>query len=357
MADEHNKWLNRETAERLLRGESLEAVDAFARDQAERLAEALGSLSAGTAAATGELPGEQAALAAFREARKDREAVGAEHVGADLGAATASRRPGLPAPEDDAGLVRIGAPPRTGIRSRRPRWARPVRLTLAAALAAGTLGGVAVAAGSGVLPTPFHHARPAPGASVSADETSGQPSVPPPSPDLGSATATPGGGPDGSSRGASSDESPGGHKGKGKGAQPGSGVASGNPRTWWKKSATACRALREGKEPGVGRKRVLEDRAGGSAHVQTYCEAVLAAAENASSGGANGGGDKGGSGDDKGDAGGRGGDDDVHEGRYRGHDGKHRRVGPGAPSPVAKAVAPAHPERAAGSPAPAPSPS
>ncbi|MGN5379921.1 hypothetical protein ACQ4WX_29970 [Streptomyces lasalocidi] len=45
MADEHDKWLNRETAERLLRGESLEVVDARARDQAERLSRALGALS------------------------------------------------------------------------------------------------------------------------------------------------------------------------------------------------------------------------------------------------------------------------------------------------------------------------
>ncbi|MEU7050301.1 hypothetical protein [Streptomyces eurythermus] len=34
MADEQDKWLDRGTAERLLRGESLEAVDPSARDQA-----------------------------------------------------------------------------------------------------------------------------------------------------------------------------------------------------------------------------------------------------------------------------------------------------------------------------------
>jgi hypothetical protein len=313
---------------------------------------------------TGELPGEQAALAAFRKAR---ETAGAERATAAVGAGTAGRRPGPPVPEADAGVVRIGAPPRTGIRSRRPRWARPVRLTLAAALAAGTLGGVAVAAGSGVLPTPFHHERPMPGTSVSTGETSGQSSVPSSSPDLGSATATPDGGASGPSGGASSDEHSGGHKGRGKGAQPGSGAASGNPGTWWKKSATACRALRDGTELGAGRKRVLEDRAGGSAHVRTYCKAVLAAAaEDASSGGAGGGEDKGGgNGDDKGDddkdkgdGSGRGGDDHVHEGRYRGDDGEHRRrPDVTAPSPAAQAVAPPHPDRAAGVPAASPRPS
>ncbi|MFC5658870.1 hypothetical protein ACFP3J_25770, partial [Streptomyces nogalater] len=71
MADEHDKWLDRGTAERLLRGESLEAVDPAVRDQAERLSRALGALSAEAAPATGEPDGEQAALAAFREARED----------------------------------------------------------------------------------------------------------------------------------------------------------------------------------------------------------------------------------------------------------------------------------------------
>lgn len=39
------RWLDRETAELLLRGESLEAVDPAARDQAERLARTLGALA------------------------------------------------------------------------------------------------------------------------------------------------------------------------------------------------------------------------------------------------------------------------------------------------------------------------
>ncbi|MYR04186.1 hypothetical protein GTX23_37775, partial [Streptomyces sp. SID6139] len=70
MADEQDKWLNPETAERLLDGEPLEAVDPATRDQAERLARVLDALSAQAAPAAIELPGEQAALAAFRKARE-----------------------------------------------------------------------------------------------------------------------------------------------------------------------------------------------------------------------------------------------------------------------------------------------
>jgi hypothetical protein len=44
MADEQFRWLDRDTAERLLRGESPDSVDAAVRDQAERLAEALAAL-------------------------------------------------------------------------------------------------------------------------------------------------------------------------------------------------------------------------------------------------------------------------------------------------------------------------
>ncbi|MFY4717689.1 hypothetical protein [Streptomyces sp. LaBMicrA B280] len=70
MADEQDTWLNPETAERLLAGEPLEAVDPATRDQAERLARVLGALSAQATPAAVELPGEQAALAAFRKARE-----------------------------------------------------------------------------------------------------------------------------------------------------------------------------------------------------------------------------------------------------------------------------------------------
>ncbi|MBM7173798.1 hypothetical protein JQK87_36585, partial [Streptomyces sp. G44] len=73
MADEQDKWLDRDAAERLLRGEPLEGVDPHARAKAERLARALGALAAADGpakhagsdrtpgAVPGELPGEAAA--------------------------------------------------------------------------------------------------------------------------------------------------------------------------------------------------------------------------------------------------------------------------------------------------------
>ncbi|MCE0447452.1 hypothetical protein LT493_34345 [Streptomyces tricolor] len=126
MADEQYKWLNRETAERLLRGESLEAVDASVRDQAERLSQALGALSAEAAPAPGELPASRPPWPrSARPARPPtRERTAAAH-------APAAAR--TPAPGADAGLVRIAAPRRTGIRTARPAgparsaWRSPPR--------------------------------------------------------------------------------------------------------------------------------------------------------------------------------------------------------------------------------------
>ena len=64
MADEQYRWLDRDAAERLLRGEPLEAVDADTRERAEQLAEALGALATDPLPGGVELPGEAAALAA-----------------------------------------------------------------------------------------------------------------------------------------------------------------------------------------------------------------------------------------------------------------------------------------------------
>ncbi|AKJ11206.1 hypothetical protein ABB07_14585 [Streptomyces incarnatus] len=307
MADEQYKWLNRETAERLLRGESLEAVDASARDQAERLSRALGALTSQTAPAADELPGEQAALAAFRKAR---EAAGTEGSTADRAGDTARSS----APGADAGLVRIGTPARTGIPARRrPRWGRPVRLALAAAVAVGTVGGVAMAAGTGVLPTPFGPEHPASSSSsVSADPSSGSAlaSVPQGTP---GATVSPGApsGSAGTHPGASGAAvGPGDHTGKS--TPPGSGDPSGTPGGRWKDAASACRDIRDGRELDAGRRRALENLAGGSARVSRYCKAVLATVDSVD--GATGGG----KGDDKGDKGkGKGsgqGDDEGHPG-------------------------------------------
>ncbi|MFF1355386.1 hypothetical protein [Streptomyces sp. NPDC058297] len=198
MADEHNKWLDRDAAERLMRGEPLEAVDAATRARAARLAETLDALAV-TRVDGGELPGEAAALAAFRKAR---ESVAQEPGAAALKARHARPRGALAATtslhgsvgrENDAnanagadghaasdvGSVRLARPD-----ARPVRWGRPVRFGMAAALAGCMIGGVAVAAGTGVLPSPFGgRNEPGPAASVSAAASPEQP-LASPSPDI-----------------------------------------------------------------------------------------------------------------------------------------------------------------------------
>jgi hypothetical protein len=251
------RWLDRETAELLLRGESLEAVDPAARDEAERLARTLGALSVEPTSGKAELPGEEAALAAFRAAR----------TGNDVGR-SALGRPGRAHPSD-AGLVRLGRPVET-VRGRRP--GRPSRFVLTAALAVGMVGGVAVAAGTGVLPTPFDD-DPAPAASVSAAATPDRPLISPsPSGTFGSGTPAPGGGTTGS------DDSSGVAVGGGTEPTPSAGSGddgSARSGSWWSAVASSCRAVRDGKSLEPGRKRTLEGAAGGTSHVWTYCKGLL----------------------------------------------------------------------------------
>ncbi|MEU6842886.1 hypothetical protein ABZ930_13575 [Streptomyces sp. NPDC046716] len=154
MADEHDKWLDRDAAERVLRGEPLEAVHDDDVRRAGRLTGTLDALSALPSGPGGELPGEEAALKAFREARAE------SAVDAAVTAAT---------PVNGAGRHRAGAASRPA--GTRP-WGRPVRFGLAAAVAACMVGGVAVAAGTGVLPSPFgDRSEPAPASSVSAADS------------------------------------------------------------------------------------------------------------------------------------------------------------------------------------------
>ncbi|MFF4401304.1 hypothetical protein [Streptomyces sp. NPDC001480] len=330
------RWLNRRTAERLLRGESLEAVDSSARDQAERLAEALGALSADATVADTELPGEEAALAAFRKAREAR-----EDAAAQAGAGHVS---GAPDGSADAGLIRIGGRPHA---ARRPGWARPVRLALTAALAVGTLGGVAMAAGSGVLPTPFRDDTPGPAASASGAGTSERPLASPSPegtpggtsgllPPSGGVSGTPGVSP-GASRGSQ--------------AEGGATGSSGTPHdtgAWWSGARSACRDVRAGKELAPDRRRVLEGVAGGSTRVWKYCKGVLESSGNATGdedrNGKDGKSGKDGRGgeDGHGGNGGRGGgDDDGHIGP--GGDDHHRDGGLVTPAPTAFApLSPQH---------------
>nr|BFD83078.1 hypothetical protein StreXyl84_24790 [Streptomyces sp. Xyl84] len=346
MADEQYRWLDRDTAERLLRGEPPDTGDVTVRDQAQRLADVLGALSAAPAVppsdAAAELPGEAAALAAFRKVRAERaDARAGQAVAAS---AEAAGRYGA-APSADAGLVRLAAhTSRNGsransARSRRPgpRLGRPVRLALSATLAAGALGGVAAAATTGVLPTPFGGDEPAPAASVSPSATSARPSPPfagsgegsgdgsgAPTPDAGvtagasagdaSATARDGDGADGRGSPAVGD-----------GDRAGQGGQAGR----WGRLSAACRDLRDGKILDTGRKHVLDSAAGGSSRVWTYCKGVLKTAGGQGSGQGNGSGQGGtGSGgqNGQGDQNGQGGQNGQGDHQGRG-DGKGGRGG------------------------------
>lgn len=296
------RWLDRETAELLLRGESLDAVDPAARDQAERLARTLGALAVEPPQTKVELPGEDAALTAFRAARSGHDVARAGFGG--RGSAHAARS----AQSSDAGLVRLGRPASAVPGS---RWGRPVRFGLTAVLAAGMLGGVAVAAGTGALRSPFGD-EPTPGASISAavppDRT---PVSPSPTDTHGSGTPT---------AGAGSDDSSG--EAAGSGAQPtpsaeaGDGTPGGSG-TWWRGVASSCRAVRDGTPLASGRKRALEGAAGGTTHVWTYCKGVLkhtgAGSDGKGTGKGTGTGRNGGAqGNDQNGPGGQGGDGDGH---------------------------------------------
>ncbi|MFD5447809.1 hypothetical protein [Streptomyces sp. NPDC127100] len=268
MADEQDGWLDRETAEILLRGESLKAVDPAALERAERLAETLDALAAHPAPTSGELPGEAAALAAFRKARADRAGEWAD--------APAALGHDAPVRHSDAGLVRIGAR-RDGVR--RSRWARPLRFGLAAALTAGMVGGVAVAAGTGVLPTPFGGAEPDPAASVSAATPPDRPLGPPAPLDGPRGGSTPDGvtpGPSGS--GTTRDEEAG-EAGPGTRDQ-GTGGAGVRRR----ELAASCREVGAGRTLDGARRRALTEAAGGTSRVDAYCRSVLAGTDAATRG-------------------------------------------------------------------------
>ncbi|MCX4691429.1 hypothetical protein [Streptomyces sp. NBC_01408] len=157
MADERDRWLDEAAVERLLRGEPVEpvgpAADPRARDRAARLRAALDALAERPPAGA-ELPGEAAAVAAFRAARGP--------------AVPPSERPAAASGHDEP-LVALGRPlPLSAPRGRRP--ARPVRFGLAAALASVAVGGLAAAVGAGLLDGPRHDsAGPGPAMSVSVD--------------------------------------------------------------------------------------------------------------------------------------------------------------------------------------------
>ncbi|WP_432248186.1 hypothetical protein ACRAR1_10680 [Streptomyces sanyensis] len=319
MPDERDEWLDRDAAESLLRGDPVDATDQHARARAARLQAVLrGAAEPAYPGEEGELPGEAVALAAFRKARAD--------AAAPAGGLLGSVEVAAPSP-----------PPRR-------RFGRPLRYGLAAALAGCALGGVAVAAGTGVLPTPFHDDAPLPAASVSAAAT---PEV------LASRT------PDGN-RGAEKPTPPGAvappparpstGAPEGSGRRPGSGApdedgasapavtapppaeapeeASRAPEgdkeaALRRKAVEACEEHRAGGIPADRRAR-LEALSGGADRVERFCDRLLGPAE----------GDDDGPGEDDGDGGSSGG---------RAEDGSRQGGAPPAP-------------RAVGAPRPSPAP-
>ncbi|MEU0230063.1 MULTISPECIES: hypothetical protein [unclassified Streptomyces] len=297
MADERYQWLDEEAAERLLRGDPVDPVgpaDDLARPRAGRLAEALDAIRAPVA--EDGLPGEAAALAAFREATAARAAASA------AGSASGS----VPGSTADLGRVRLARPvaaPR--------RWGRSARYGLAAAVAAVAVGGVAVAAGTGALPL----VGPAPARSVSAgdtarplvspepDGTREDPGIPGPPPPVDGRTpdATPSAG-TGSTAPAAPDGE-GANRPKRDAPEPGRSTADphGTPRPdrtddrdrdgnengggtdLRERAVEACRAYRSGKLDD-GRRRLLTETLRNGETLRRYCDRLLAGAPGDTSG-------------------------------------------------------------------------
>lgn len=336
MADERDEWLDKDTAERLLRGEPVEVAHEHARIQAEQLSRALGDLLDVANANAADTPGEAAALAAFRRARGaavPREAdawpgVEAEGTAAD-GADTA----------DVLGTVRLAPAPR--VRAVPFPFGRPVRRGFVAAVALCALCTVAFAAGTGVL-HPFGGKRdPLPASSVTENQTplprpllSGVPDSPSaviPSEDP-SGSGTGGLGPDQPSAtgGAGSPDGPeadGNAKDAGDGphneaATPGYGYGRpGQGAKWYAATLDACRDYRSGRlDPQ--RTKELESATKGPKGAAHFCSRLLNGEgggfeggakdhygdhDNGGIGGTDGGGSAGGgSGDDGGSTGGDG---------------------------------------------------
>ncbi|MEU1225136.1 hypothetical protein [Streptomyces sp. NPDC005828] len=289
MADERYQWLDQEAAERLLRGEPVEAVDDRARAEAQRLAEALGTARAPALppAARTELPGEAAALAAFRKATAERAAAASAASVPVSASASAGRTAGV-----ELGRIRL-APVTAPAR----RWGRSVRYGLAAAVAAVTVGGVAVAAGTGVLPL----VGPAPASSVTAGETTDplvstdpgirqDPETPPtrpgggdptpgssPSADSGSTAPTPRV-PDGLGTATAGPDTPKPGRSNGSGDSGGTGSTTGR-----EKALQACREYRTGKLDAAGLQKLQNTLRGGDT-LRGYCDRILSG-DSANSGG------------------------------------------------------------------------
>ncbi|WP_455352881.1 hypothetical protein [Streptomyces sp. SYSU K217416] len=178
----------------------------------------------------------------------------------------------------------LGSAPGPAAHGGRPgrRWGRPLNFGLAAALAGCALGGVAVAAGTGVLPTPFgDSARPQPAVSVSVAGTpdarippvpgTATPSDPPSStrdPRIsGGGTQSPGTpetSPDPTDDGGTGTHDP------GAGTPPQDSRE--RDRRWL---VQACRDYHSGKSLAGDSRQRLEEGAGGAHQVERFCRRLL----------------------------------------------------------------------------------
>ncbi|MFF8813164.1 hypothetical protein [Streptomyces pactum] len=307
MADDHRyDWLDNEAVERLLRGEPVDTcrnnteADGQARADADRLAAALGALAETAPLPDGPLPGEDDAVAAFRAARAGTAARGAAGAPAAHGVRGAGARLGR-------------------VVDRPSRLRRPLRAGMVAVLAGCAFGGVAVAAGAGVLPFVPNTAEPRPATSVSAAENggpdggvepelSGRPATPSAGTTGGTRRTGPDGRPDGEREGGSPSPSGGGGHGTAEEPDPDRAPGTTGPTTpdrergrWLR---TVCRQYLAGDLPEIDpdKLRRLERAAGGPAAVRRYCEQVIHKGRPGDGAG------QGGSDGD--DSGGRGGDGD-----------------------------------------------
>ncbi|MER7725338.1 hypothetical protein [Streptomyces sp. NPDC096323] len=407
MADEQHEWLDKEAAEKMLRREPVDPADGRPRREAEghgakrdeaagreaeRLAAALDALARTVRPAAGELPGEAVALAAFRAAR--RPAARATAVPAPADPVRAVRSAGADGTAESGMLAPVhirsaGSGAASGsadARGPRPmRWSRPIRFGLVASLACCAIGGVAVAAGTGVLPVPFGRHTPVPATSVSAAASPGElgsdlttddeTSAPPPgTPGDGSASPdAPGDAPTGGPKsgrpddgghttdaGGDAGDTTGDHPSGGAGNDPsGAADATKGPdggqddgrggdtqdksSAWYAKTLKACRDYREGKLDDERRTR-LEALAKGARNLDRFCDRMIDQAD-----GKNGDGDEDPSGNGDGDGHGNGNDD------ASGGSGTLPSMGfsTASPDPTTAAGSPASGD--ARSPAPAPS--
>jgi hypothetical protein len=267
MADDHRySWLDDKAAERLLRGEPVEGQHGAPDNrndrphaEAERLAAVLGAVAEAPlpgrpAGSTVPLPGEEAAVAAFRAAQAK------------------------------PTVVPISAEAQVGDKSTRiarPRGLRRLRAGMVAAVAGCALSGFAVAAAAGVLPFGQSGGTPGPGASVSETGPGPGKSVRPEISEEGGASTTPGGR---TSDGTQGRGVPGGDEGHGKGkhgkydghGEHGKYDGHGKPGKGEKGSPAACRrylASEAGTGPDVGKAALkkLTSAAGSPSGIHDYC--------------------------------------------------------------------------------------